>query len=539
MSAELSVESTAHHWTEKSSVLWGVIGLCVLFAASRAFIVDDAFISLRYAENFAQGFGLVFNQGEWTEGYTNFSWTLLLSVPFLIGLDPILFTLTLSLAFFTLSLALMHRITKSLFADGRVRLLCIVALGFGQTYSAYGTSGLETQMNAALTLWLISLAIAPSLNPRGCVTVSVAGALAVLTRPDSALIVGFWGLWILWTHRGEPDFKRRIVPLLVPGAFILGLWLAFKLNVYGELLPNTYYAKVGGSQDLSWGIDYILAFSLATGLLPLALLAPIWRPSDTGPGAEKRRANMRGLWAFGLFWSLYVISVGGDFMEYRFMVCVIPVFILVIVESLKQHVMAAFLIVGTLVGWSHAAPLSLTHRAGIEDIDMLASHLFIPVQDWEGVGKVLASDLPAGSDVLIATTAAGAIPFHSKLPTLDMLGLTDSQVAREGVLFEAQRNHTRIASMEIMVERGVHLMLGQPWLRRPHPQRNYRFASLRGFNVFKKLSRSQLPETARIVEIPLSPAGGGERVLVVLYLKPHPDVDALIKRGAWRVYSIL
>ena len=38
---------------------------------------DDAFISFRYAENFAQGNGLVYNVGERVEGFTNLSWTVL------------------------------------------------------------------------------------------------------------------------------------------------------------------------------------------------------------------------------------------------------------------------------------------------------------------------------------------------------------------------------------------------------------------------------------------------------------------------------
>src|SRR5438105_2557104 len=40
-------------------------------------IIDDAYISFRYAWNFAHGQGLVFNPGEHVEGFTNLSWTLL------------------------------------------------------------------------------------------------------------------------------------------------------------------------------------------------------------------------------------------------------------------------------------------------------------------------------------------------------------------------------------------------------------------------------------------------------------------------------
>ena len=37
-------------------------------------VVDDSLISIRYAENLAQGNGVVFNLGERVEGYTNFLW---------------------------------------------------------------------------------------------------------------------------------------------------------------------------------------------------------------------------------------------------------------------------------------------------------------------------------------------------------------------------------------------------------------------------------------------------------------------------------
>ena len=40
-------------------------------------IVDDAFISLRYAERFVAGDGLTWTDGEAVEGYSNLAWVLL------------------------------------------------------------------------------------------------------------------------------------------------------------------------------------------------------------------------------------------------------------------------------------------------------------------------------------------------------------------------------------------------------------------------------------------------------------------------------
>ncbi|HEX9725550.1 MAG TPA: hypothetical protein VGC53_14820, partial [Vicinamibacteria bacterium] len=50
-------------------------------------IVDDTYIFLRYAENLANGNGLVFNLGERVEGYTSPLWVLLLGLFSRLGLD--------------------------------------------------------------------------------------------------------------------------------------------------------------------------------------------------------------------------------------------------------------------------------------------------------------------------------------------------------------------------------------------------------------------------------------------------------------------
>ena len=43
------------------------------------FVCDDAYITFRYARNFAEGRGLVYNPGERIEGYTNFAWTVMVA----------------------------------------------------------------------------------------------------------------------------------------------------------------------------------------------------------------------------------------------------------------------------------------------------------------------------------------------------------------------------------------------------------------------------------------------------------------------------
>jgi len=68
---------------------WLFYGGLVLFGSLVFFhtTVDDAFISFRYARNLAAGNGLVFNPGEWVEGFSNPLWVFILAWANLVGLN--------------------------------------------------------------------------------------------------------------------------------------------------------------------------------------------------------------------------------------------------------------------------------------------------------------------------------------------------------------------------------------------------------------------------------------------------------------------
>src|SRR5437773_11900091 len=65
------------------------LAFAVVFFRLWPFVIDDTFISLRYARNLAAGQGLVYNVGERVEGYTNFLWTVALALPHLLRVDAV------------------------------------------------------------------------------------------------------------------------------------------------------------------------------------------------------------------------------------------------------------------------------------------------------------------------------------------------------------------------------------------------------------------------------------------------------------------
>ena len=85
----MSSSRLSQRWHGVLGLLLPTVLLVVNMVRVRSFTVDDAYISYRYARNFARGLGLVYNSGERIEGYTNFLWTVLLGGGIRVGLDPV------------------------------------------------------------------------------------------------------------------------------------------------------------------------------------------------------------------------------------------------------------------------------------------------------------------------------------------------------------------------------------------------------------------------------------------------------------------
>ena len=76
------------------------LALLVWLSSVAWFLCDDAFISFRYVRNLLEGHGLVFNPGEYVEGYSNFLWVLeLAAIWWALGVAPEAAAPWLSVAF--------------------------------------------------------------------------------------------------------------------------------------------------------------------------------------------------------------------------------------------------------------------------------------------------------------------------------------------------------------------------------------------------------------------------------------------------------
>lgn len=517
-------------------VLGFVFVLLTLLAWSNRFIQDDAFISYRYAANFADGHGLVWNIGERVEGYTNFLWTLIVSIPFFLRTDPVGFSHLVGLVCFILTLAVTYRISLS-FSGSRYRaLLAVVLLGTNFSFSAYATGGMETQLQTLLftcAAWLgLSFLDERPWRPLAALFLSLVLSAALLTRLDSAIPAAVLATAVLFAAIRRKNLKRdasSLLMLFLPMILIVGGWLIWKMGYYGGVIPNTFYAKVSSSTSYTRGLFYLYAFLVVYLLAPFIFIAF----SHTAGMMKKYRLGMTAVLAILVLWLLYVIRVGGDFMEFRFLVPVLPLFFVFFTElvcsTVDHRAMQTALVIMVFCG-------SLIHATGfdtpmigpdIERTRQLESHLTEPDQNWIGIGKKLG-ELFGGSDVVIATTAAGAIPYFSKLQTIDMFGLNDPWVARNGAIVSSRPGHQRATTLKYLIDRKVTIIIGHPRVR-PIGQATPPSCSFGSFFILdaKPEYYGEIPQNFRIIEIPIDDS----YKLVALYFFQNPAVDRCIERN--------
>ncbi|MCX7999196.1 MAG: hypothetical protein N3A69_09650, partial [Leptospiraceae bacterium] len=146
---------------KRQPLFFWIFCLIVFISLARAisfrWVCDDAFISFRYAKNLMDGLGLVFNTGEFVEGYTNFLWTIGISLGMLFRIDPLRWVQFWGLVFFVSSIFLLYILSIRLseeISENTKYFFPLAAFSFAlQTHAQiYATGGLETSFFGFLIL---------------------------------------------------------------------------------------------------------------------------------------------------------------------------------------------------------------------------------------------------------------------------------------------------------------------------------------------------------------------------------------------------
>jgi hypothetical protein len=122
---------------------------------------------------------------------------------------------------------------------------------------------------------------------------------------------------------------------------------------------------------------------------------------------------------FGVFFLGYWLSVGGDNFEDRFLLILIPLGIPLMFELVRPEGTQRAFLVALAVG---------TQLAPVVRDDRFGKHLQAKYDYRIFMGHWIRERY--ARDSVVATPAAGKIPFYSELKTIDMLGLCEKHIGR-------------------------------------------------------------------------------------------------------------
>lgn len=451
--------------------------------------VDDAFITYRYAENLARHGALTWNVGaDPVEGYTGIALPLLLAAGLVLGIDPVLASHALGLIALGVTAFALERLARALGAGPVARGVALLALLAHPSLPAHVSSGLETMLFAAALLvsqaallWALVSPSAPDARRESCLLLALTAT--ALVRPEGFLLAAIFVLGLTYerARRGHIALRGWIGRTTGLLALPLGFYVAWRVSYYGRLLPNTYYAKQASSflhpaslADLALFARRYLALPAAAGVVLVGLSA--LRPRGAArPGPSVGRSS-----AIPLFSALVLAFAGLTTLKYvgsslamnyshRFWmplyVSLLPLGALAlerglgVIEAVRRERGATGAVVAILVAGLGLAQLAVMASGLPHEVRTAASYKQLLDESHLRIGRLLAAVSPAlGPDPprLVTVRDAGAIPYLSRLPTVDFGLLNDEYLSQAPRSEQEMADYFFAAQPAIVTMTGFH-----------------------------------------------------------------------------------
>ncbi|MDD4857824.1 MAG: hypothetical protein PHD74_06930, partial [Candidatus Krumholzibacteria bacterium] len=271
-----------------------------------------------------------------------------------------------------------------------------------------------------------------------------------LVRPEGTL---YFAIALAYSILRGP--RRAAVALAGAGIAVVfyAPYLLWKWRYFHAILPNTFYAKTGPlGLMLSNGARYLMGFFSSCGYL--VVVGILLR----GAAGRQRERDIPAL-LLAAVCALVVLVLGGDWMpHYRLLLPALPlvmVFVSREVAALAARDVRARLLAAALVLLA-MAPAAVNYDAfKTEQVTVRAFAL---------LGQRLQDILPEGTSIGCGST--GAIGYYTDTRIVDILGLTEPQIARHGQVVSRQPGHLKADGAYVFERKPDLLLLGNVQIHR-------------------------------------------------------------------------
>lgn len=328
----------------RASFLYAAFVSGIMIYINQLFYHDDAYITLRYVRNFLNGSGIVWNPGEYVQGYSNFLHLILISFLGKLHIDLVLasriigFAALAGLFFLMLRFGLNFRVENKRPFWHLPALLIITSVPL----VAWSLGGLEGTLFSFLITAGSLLFVEGLDSPKSRKLFVMSGAclgFSLLTRPDGIVFIAVSSAYLLFILLKSEKKSQVLFDLLAFGAALAVIvlpYVAWQVYYYGDIVPNTFYAKTG---SLSWytllyGFYYLAKYIVHPPFLPALALIGLFYVT------KKRMWNNKLLYLALLVFGYisFILYVGGDHMPAsRFFLPVIPLMSVILTMVLSYY----------------------------------------------------------------------------------------------------------------------------------------------------------------------------------------------------------
>lgn len=393
--------------------------LALQLFAFQHYVVDDAYITFRYAKNTLATGQVTWNPGERpVEGYSNFLWLLLSMGAMRAGLDPLVVSKIVStIALVAAAFAVRRLASRAGAGPLGSRLAALVFLAL-PSFAFWAMSGLESVSVVLFSLLYLEAFDDEVARGRLPWRSALLALLLLLSRPETPLFLALVAVpSLLRPGRGEWRSLAVLAGLVALGS---APYFAWKLHAFGTILPNTLSAKARPLSGVKLVVEaYRFVFPF---LVPSALVL-----------ARGGHRLHQQVWIAFAGYTLAALNVAPHVAHYlRFFLPVlggVTVAAGVGLEHLVRTVEDARARQQVLVALTAAAFVFLLApifemRTYAENEARGYQHAHIPV------GRLLGQAY--GEHDVLAASDCGLVPFESGMRTIDIWGLTDRRIATHG-----------------------------------------------------------------------------------------------------------
>jgi len=389
------------------------------------FPLDDAWIHLTYARNFALHGEWAFRLGEGSAGSTSPLWTALLSFGYLIRLSPYIWTFILGWIILSITAIRAEKIARKLLPSYRTNIPWVglfIALAWHLTWSA--TSGMETLLHGLIILVVLGMLME---NSHQYMTLGLLAGLSIWVRPDGLTLLGPILLTAFLQNQTSKERGSALFKILIGFGILFVFYLLFNLALSGSPMPNTYYAKQAEYAEYLHSmtlVERLTNYILPLVASPFVVLVPglfLWAYKNI---RDKNWGALAGIiWALGYI-VIYFMRLPA-YQHGRYIIPAFPVLYLWgmlgmmdYVSSRKANQRIAFFWLTSLVvlilafQWVGA-------KQNAQDVVFVETQM---VQTAQWVNEKLPSDAVLGVHDI------GAIGYFTQNPILDLAGLITPDV---------------------------------------------------------------------------------------------------------------